>query len=63
MGGNTNFEEQLPEIVQKVNEAKIAGIFLPDDLLMMLEAKMEIINELRCEFNAIISRCADSFSK
>lgn len=63
VGGDPNFEEQLPEVIHRVRDAKGAGINLPEDLMMLLEAKMAIIEELRCEFNAALIRCADSFIK
>ena len=50
-------------MIRRVNEAKVAGINLPEDLMMLLMAKMAIIEELRCEFNAAMARCADSFIK
>lgn len=40
VGGDPNFEEQLLEMIHQVNEAKCGGIFLPEDLEMMLEAKV-----------------------
>lgn len=58
-----SFEEQLPDVIRRVCEAREAGINLPKDLMMMIDAKAAIIEELRCEFNAALGRCADSFIK
>jgi hypothetical protein len=41
----------------------VQGILIPDDLEMMLEAKVQISEELRAEFYGTLDRCADSFSK
>jgi len=38
--GDPNFEEELPEVIRRVKEAKVAGINLPEDLMMLLMAKM-----------------------
>lgn len=51
VGGDQNYEELLQGVMTEVYQAKIARINIPQDMETMLEAKVQIIEELRCEFN------------
>lgn len=50
-GNDTNYEERLQGVMTEIFEAKMQQINIPQDMEMMLEAKVQIIEELRCEFN------------
>ena len=63
VSGDPSYEEVLNEVSNEIKDAKSGGIRLPEDLEMMLEAKIQIVNELKSEFYATLDRCADSFSK
>jgi hypothetical protein len=39
------------------------GIYIPEELETMLEAKVQISEELRVEFYGTLERCVDSYSK
>jgi len=47
----------------EVEQLKAKGIFIPEELETMLEAKVQISEELRGEFYGTLERCADSYSK
>ena len=57
------FEDQLKMVMEEVEFLKGQGIYIPEELETMLEAKVQISEELRGEFYGTLERCVDSYSK